>query len=498
MAKKKQSKDTSLKDKLVALGRKFDEKVKEEVAQFNEMGGIGEYVAHNATTLLVKGAEVVGRKDAAQKIEEKRAKVLAQGKKFDKKVKEEVAQFSEMGGIGEYVAHNATTLLAKGGEAVGREDVAKKIEGKRTEMLAQGKKIDKKVKEEVAQFNEMGGIGEYVAYNATTLLAKGAWAYGDDELVQRIESKREEIVAQGKAFDKKVQEEYQQLQDLGGVTHVGEYAAQNANTLLVQGARAIGLDGVAKKIEDDRNKFLALGTKIDNKIKEETMQFRQSGGVGEYLAQNISEGYDDFKSARVNISIPKVGELEFNVSDPKSPVVSLKDDAPKAVLVQGCPVLSNKPESTDKLKSGNIPLPFAYKKAELSVQKLSDGATRECSIIDGKKHGTEVIRDGQNQILDIKLYNHGHRVDLINNKLDIRQEVSESGVVHNYCLLNNQKFGTETFADSSGKTITTFYEEGGFVMNRDEHSQITTTAIGENKKIDKALLAKIEHKQSSR
>ena len=79
-------------------------------------------------------------------------------------------------------------------------------------------KAKAKIKEEIQQFNDMGGwsnAGEYVAQNATTLAKQGAKALGADELAQNIENNRETIVGAGKAVDTKIKEEVQQFNDMG-------------------------------------------------------------------------------------------------------------------------------------------------------------------------------------------------------------------------------------------------------------------------------------------
>ena len=226
----------------------------------------------------------------------------------------------------------------------------------------------------------MGGIshvGEYVAQNAVSALSQGISALGDKELAQEIESKREQVVAQGRKFDKKVKEEYHQLNDMGGISHVGEYVAQN-----------------------------------------------------NVLALSRSE------------------------------------------FIQSCPLKAKKIALSDGPKSSKIPQKKAYAKAELSMQNVSSSLVREVSFIDGKKHGAEIIRDGNNGIIDIKLFDHGKVIDLKSNKVEMLTDVDENGVKHDYCLLNGALFGTEMFMKDD-KTYVRFYEKGGLIMNRDENSKIS-------------------------
>ncbi len=185
--------------------------------QFNEMGGwsnAGEYVAQNATTLARQGAEALGEDELAQDIENNREDIVGAGKyvdakikAVDAKIKEEVQQFNEMGGwsnAGEYVAQNATTFARQGAEALGADELAKNIEANREDIVGAGKAVDAKIKEEVQQFNEMGGwsnAGEYVAQNATTLARQGAEALGADKLAQDIEKSRSDALNVGRDVD---------------------------------------------------------------------------------------------------------------------------------------------------------------------------------------------------------------------------------------------------------------------------------------------------------
>ncbi len=77
-------------------------------------------------------------------------------------------------------------------------------------------KVVDKFNEEVEQYKSMGGIGEYVTHNMTSLQSKIAWRMGDDEAAQRIEARREKLVAQGKKFDEMVESE------VDGIMHLEE------------------------------------------------------------------------------------------------------------------------------------------------------------------------------------------------------------------------------------------------------------------------------------
>ncbi|MCM1323350.1 MAG: hypothetical protein NC218_04245, partial [Acetobacter sp.] len=95
------------------------------------------------------------------------------------------------------------------------------------------KKAKSKFIEEIQQFNDMGGwsnAGEYVAQNATSVGVQILDAVGANELADDLEGKRPDIVNAGKTVDAKIAEEIQQFNDMGGWSNAGEYVAQNATS----------------------------------------------------------------------------------------------------------------------------------------------------------------------------------------------------------------------------------------------------------------------------
>lgn len=67
--------------------------------------------------------------------------------------------------------------------------------------------------------------------------------------------------------------------------------------------------------------------------------------------------------------------------------------------------------------------------------------------------------------------------------------------MHTVCLLNNQPFGTEIYALPDGRMVATFYEEGGFPMQRKANSQLSINAIDNRKQNESALLTNMAVKQ---
>ncbi|MBO5038259.1 MAG: hypothetical protein J6C85_02215, partial [Alphaproteobacteria bacterium] len=106
--------------------------------------------------------------------------------------------------------------------------------------------------------------GEYAAQNFTSGLKHVVESFGMDG--QPIEDSREQILKDGRALDAKIKKEVQQFNEMGGWSNAGEYVAQNATSLGVKGAKALGADWLAKNIEKKRSDVLNVGRDVDNVI----------------------------------------------------------------------------------------------------------------------------------------------------------------------------------------------------------------------------------------
>ncbi len=133
-----------------------------------------------------------------------------------KKIKEEFNNNEKGLHIGEYVAFNLTNLAVNVAEKSGQTNLAKKIESKREDILEFGRNIDDKAREEYKQYQESDGFSQYVAGNMVSLAVKGARLLNQDELAERIEAKRQEVLDVAEKVDDKAREEYKQYQESDG------------------------------------------------------------------------------------------------------------------------------------------------------------------------------------------------------------------------------------------------------------------------------------------
>ncbi len=456
----------------VDLGKQFDKKVDAEYRQYQSMGGIGEYVMSNMVSLLKRIADTVNKNDLAEKIESKRQDAINLGKQFDGKLKEEYQQYQSTGGVGEYITSNTISLLSSAALAIKQNDLAEKIESRRQDAVKLGKKFDKKIDEEYQQYQSMGGIGEYVMSNTVSLLSNAAMAIEQNDLAEKIESRRQDAIDLGKQFDDKLKEEHQQYQSMGGI---GEYVTSNTVSLLSWAAKAVGKDDWVQEIEGKRQDAIDLGKQFDDKLKEEYQQYQSMGGIGEYVMSNT-----------VSLAEKIVGGNETADKSPKqieppSPVEKgvkqiHKIASPKQIE-QLSPITDNTMIYGEKSMSLNI---RTYNTVNIYQEVKDNKVSRIYSVVDGKKHGADVIFDKDGKIMTLSLYDRGKALDM--NCTKYTYSVTEEPVIdendvyigmqkHYYCLLNEKPFGVDIYEFDNNMSVTV-YERNGFVMGRNKKSRV--------------------------
>ena len=104
-----------------------------------------------------------------------------------------------------------------------------------------------------------------------------------------------------------------------------------------------------------------------------------------------------------------------------------------------------------------------FNRAELRKITNEKGESIEVAMIDGKKHGAEITRDKEGNILGFKLYSHGNEIDLKTKNVEI-VERDEKGMSYTAVKLDGQLFGAEVITDANGKTKASFYEQNGAMM----------------------------------
>ena len=367
--------------------------------------------------------------------------------KLKNKFNEEKEEYNNSTGLSAYIASNMTSIAIYTSEALGKKELAQKIEAKREDMIKIGQAIDDKVKEEYQQYQESDGFNQYVAGNVVTLAREGAKAIGEEELAQKIEAKREDIIKVGKAIDDKVKEEYQQYQESDGFS---QYVAGNVITLAKKGAEAIGEEELAQKIEANREKILNNAQKLDDKVKEEYQQYQESNGLGEYFETNISTLVGKSTNDKTNTqtkenNTPKIS-LNQNNEEPRPNI--------DYVLPQ------NNRDFAPEIERDKISPPKENGKLSIIKEKDSE-RTLYCSMVDGAPHGASIEFGKDGKIIDCKLFNHGKEINLDGKNLKINTYTDDKGREYCETLLDNQKFGWEMTKDKDGSIAVKFYDETG-------------------------------------
>ena len=127
-------------------------------------------------------------------------------------------------------------------------------------------------------------VGECIAFNLTNLAVNVAKKSGQDEWAKKIEEKRQDVMNIGRGIDDKFKEEYMQYQESDGFS---QYVAGNVVSLAKIGAELLNKDKLAKKIEEKRQDVVNIGRGIDDKFKEEYKQYQESDGFSQYVAGNV-------------------------------------------------------------------------------------------------------------------------------------------------------------------------------------------------------------------
>ena len=122
-----------------------------------------------------------------------------------------------------------------------------------------------------------------------------------------------------------------------------------------------------------------------------------------------------------------------------------------------------------------VPTP-QYQKAEIKTTVNDEtGATTEVAMIDGKKHGAEILKDKDGNIIGYKLYDHGKELDVNKHKVELTSTTDANGMTYTGIKLDGQKFGAEIVSDNNGKTKAAFYEQNGVLMEAKVTAKIEKT-----------------------
>ena len=219
--------------------------------------------------------------------------------------------------------------------------------------------------------------------------------------------------------------------------------AGNVVTLVRDGAKAIGKDDWAEMIEAQRQKVLDEAKSIDDRVRQEYEQYKNSDDLGQYLENNLNTLRN-----RVNNSSANVGDYRGILDSEKSE--SNKQDNNYII-----------PEYRQEIERINI-LNRSFESGNVSIIKEKDEERSIiCGMIDGKPHGANIIIGKDGELIDVKLFDHGNEINLEGRELNVSRSVDDLGNEHYVTLLDGKKFGWEIAKDKDGNVESLFYDETG-------------------------------------
>ena len=102
-----------------------------------------------------------------------------------------------------------------------------------------------------------------------------------------------------------------------------------------------------------------------------------------------------------------------------------------------------------------------YKNAELHVEYNQYENSRTLSAsVDGELHGAVLCLGVNNEVLDVKLYNHGEEVSLDDKKVEVYNSIDPALGRYFAVEVDGEKFGWELTSDVNGCARVAFYDEG--------------------------------------
>ena len=116
-----------------------------------------------------------------------------------------------------------------------------------------------------------------------------------------------------------------------------------------------------------------------------------------------------------------------------------------------------------------------FDKAEIRTTiNEATGETSQVALLDGQKHGAEIMRDKDGNITGYKVYDHGKELDPKDVRLDIQ---TKDGMTSIQTTKDGKPFGAEIVSDAQGKTKAAFYEQNGVMIEGSEQAKIEKTEV---------------------
>ena len=199
---------------------------------------------------------------------------------------------------------------------------------------------------------------------------------------------------------------------------------------------------------------------LDNISKEEVLQeMAQKEAEDKAFAEEYLKEHPEKR----RLSAP----YQIQIMDLESNILKDEQEQIKEQSKHVEPLYPNAPQIKTPYQDGKkFEIPSAqYRKAEIKTTvNTENGASTEVALIDGQKHGAEILRDKEGNILGYKLYDHGQELNKENYEFNLVSEAGPNGETHTYTELNGQKFGLEIVSDQQGNTWAAFFEQNGSLI----------------------------------
>ena len=209
---------------------------------------------------------------------------------------------------------------------------------------------------------------------------------------------------------------------------------------------------------------------LDGTSKEEVLaeMARQQAEQDEFMRE-----YNKNHPEKRRISDP----YEVEVTDMESDILGDELKQREAAERKVEPLYTEKPKVYAPMGDGmmmEVPNP-KFDKAEIRTTiDEATGETSQVALLDGQKHGAEIMRDKDGNITGYKVYDHGKELNPQDVRLDIQ---TKDGMTSIQTIKDGKPFGAEIVTDAQGKTKAAFYEQNGVMIEGAEQAKIEKTEV---------------------
>lgn len=141
------------------------------------------------------------------------------------------------------------------------------------------------------------------------------------------------------------------------------------------------------------------------------------------------------------------------------------------------PLYTEKPKVYAPMGDGmmmEVPSPkFNHAEIRTTVNEAT-GEISQVALLDGQKHGAEIMRDKDGNVTGYKVYDHGKELNPQDVQLDIQ---TKDGMTCVRTTKDGKLFGAEIVSDAEGKSKAAFYEQNGVMIEGSEQAKIEKTEV---------------------